>query len=92
MRRTTTAIAGERIEYGCFVTVAQNIAHRDPEGNGEGGLATRPAGAGTRTAYEPGETINVLTEGGALGQFGSALRWAEIRDGRLLPPDFHGSR
>jgi hypothetical protein len=92
MRRTITAVAGERIEYGCFVTVAEGIARRDPEGRGEGGLATRPAGAGTRTAHEQGETVKVLTEGGALGQFGSTLRWAEIRDGRLLPPDFHGSR
>lgn len=87
MHSITHAVAGERIEYGWFVTIDDGIARHDPDGTGKGGIAKRPPEAMTRTAYEPGETVIILTSGGALGQFGRDLRWAEVRHGRLLTAD-----
>ncbi len=90
MRETIDATAGERIEFGSFVIIDGDIARHDPSGEGEGGLALRPANAGTVTAYEQGETMTILRAGGALGWFGGSTCWAEIRKGRLLPPDVDG--
>ena len=90
MRETITATAGERIAFGTFVIIDNDIARQDPSGEGEGGLALPPANAGTMTAYEPGETMTILRTGGALGLFGKNTRWAEVRNGRLLPPDVGG--
>lgn len=90
MRETIEATAGEQIAFGSFVIVDDGAARHDPEGEGEGGLALRPAHAGTVTVYEPGETMMILRTGGALGLFGKNTRWAEVRNGRLLPPDVDG--
>ncbi|WIW89628.1 hypothetical protein K3M67_06630 [Sphingobium sp. V4] len=87
MRETIEATAGEQIAFGSFVIVDDGTARHDPEGEGEGGLALRPANAGTITVYEPSETMTILRTGGALGLFGKNTRWAEVRNGRLLPPD-----
>ena len=72
MRDTINATAGERIAFGSFVIVDEGIARHDPSGEGEGGLALRPANAGTLTAYEQGETMTILRTGGALGWFDSS--------------------
>ena len=90
MRETIEVNAREPIEFGSFVIIDEGFARHDPTGDGEGGLALRPANAGTATTYEEGGTMTILRTGSVLGRFDGSTRWTESRKGQLLPPDLKG--
>lgn len=84
VHRTQTAIASAPIRYGTYVVLTDGACAPDPERAGQGGVAKRPYGAGTREAYAVGEEVVVLTDGGVLADLSDGLKWVEVAFGRLV--------
>ncbi|NIJ09309.1 hypothetical protein FHS31_002941 [Sphingomonas vulcanisoli] len=83
VHRTVTAIAKAPIRFGAFVAVSDGTCVVDPERASPGGIAKRPQGAGVREAYQAGEEVIVLTDGGVLADLADGQRWVEVASGRL---------
>lgn len=81
--RTIEAIATDAIRFGSFVAVDGDRCSPDPDRTGIGGIANRPYQAGASEGYSAGETVTVLTDGGAQADLAEGQRWVEVRSGRI---------
>jgi hypothetical protein len=92
--RIIAAVAGERMPTGVFARVVDGVAYVDAELAGVGGIVRHVPGP-RREWHDPGEPIDVLTDGGALAHLVAdaeiAVRGTRVRLVATQPTYLHVS-
>lgn len=82
--KTKNVVAGEPIRRGEFVVPRPDGSYiPDLSMKGTGGIARKPYGEWPPLPIAPGESFEILTDGGVQGLVGDKQFWLEIRDGKF---------